>query len=504
MSARLSQVAGRLSGAILRGDDVDLIDAVHVGADARPGTLFCAVPGRTHDGHDHAGEAIAAGASALLVERWLDADVPQVLVHSVRAAMGPASAAIHGDPSGELLMLGVTGTNGKTTVTFLLEAIVAGAGMGSGRIGTLGARLHGREEPGVRTTPEGTDLQRLLRSMRTRGADAVSMEVSSHGLDLHRVDGTVLDVAAFTNLTRDHLDWHGDMEHYLAAKARLFTPDLSRHAVVLVDAPGARDLLALVEVPVTTLGAGEGSDVLIRDREIGRDGSSATLIVDGEAVRIRTVMRGTHNLDNVLLAVVTAIRAGIDPGVAARSVAEVQAPPGRLEPVGEADDPLVLVDYAHTPDAIGIVAGVGRDLVPQGGRLIIVVGAGGDRDREKRAPMGAAAGAAADVVLVTDDNPRSEDPASIRDAVAAGARAGRAEVEVHAGRSGAVARAIAMATPADVVLVLGRGHESHQEVDGRFLPLDDRDLVRAALAVRRDPSVASEGSDGRTGRGESA
>jgi UDP-N-acetylmuramoyl-L-alanyl-D-glutamate--2,6-diaminopimelate ligase len=504
VSARLSQVAARLSGATLRGDDVDLDDAVHVGVDAFPGALFCAVPGRTHDGHDHASEAIAAGASALLVERWLDVDVPQVRVPSVRAAMGPAAATIHGDPSGELLMLGVTGTNGKTTVTFLLEAIVAGAGMGSGRIGTLGARLHGREEPGVRTTPEGTDLQRLLRSMRTRGADAVSMEVSSHGLDLHRVDGTVLDVAAFTNLTRDHLDWHGDMERYLAAKARLFTPHLSRHAVVLVDAPGSRDLLALVEVPVTTLGAGTGADVRIRDRAVGRDGSSATLVIDGEAVPVRTAMRGTHNLDNVLLAVTVAIRAGIDPEVAARSVAEVPAPPGRLEPVGEADDPLVLVDYAHTPDAIGIVVGVGRGLVPQDGRLIVVLGAGGDRDREKRAPMGEAAGAAADVVLVTDDNPRSEDPASIRAAIAQGARGGLAEVEVHAGRSEAIARAIGMATPEDVVLVLGRGHESHQEVAGRFLPLDDRELVRAALAGRRDLRVSREGEASSSGRGAGA
>jgi UDP-N-acetylmuramoyl-L-alanyl-D-glutamate--2,6-diaminopimelate ligase len=504
VSARLSQVAERLSGATRRGDDVALHDAVHVSDDARPGTLFCAVPGRKHDGHDHAGEAIEAGASALLVERWLDLDVPQVRVPSVRAAMGPAAAAVHGDPSGELLMLGVTGTNGKTTVTFLLEAIVAGAGMGSGRIGTLGARLHGREEPGVRTTPEGTDLQRLLRSMRTRGADAVSMEVSSHGLDLRRVDGTVFDVAAFTNLTRDHLDWHGDMERYLAAKARLFTPDLARRAVVLIDAPGARDLLALVEVPVTTLGTGEESTVRILDRAVGRDGSSATLVIDGEHVQVSTVMRGTHNLDNVLLAVTTAIRAGIDPEVAARAVAAVPAPPGRLEPVGEAEDPLVLVDYAHTPDAIGIVVGVGRGLVPQGGRLIVVLGAGGDRDREKRAPMGAAAGAEADLVLVTDDNPRGEDPASIRAAVAEGARRGRAEVEEHAGRGAAIARAISAAAPEDVVLVLGRGHETHQEVDGRFLPLDDRSLVDEALAARRGSGVAGEEEGATSGRGGSA
>jgi len=487
VSARLSQLAERLPGAVLRGPDVALRDAVHVSADARAGVLFCAVVGGTHDGHDHADEAIAAGAAALLVERWLDVDIPQLHVPSVRASMGSAAAAIHGDPSEELLMLGVTGTNGKTTVTFLLEAIVAGAGMGSGRIGTLGARLHGRDEPGVRTTPEGTDLQRLLRSMRTRGADAIAMEVSSHGLDLHRVDGIRFDVAAFTNLSRDHLDWHGDMERYLAAKARLFTPDLSRHAVVLIDAPGALDLLARVDVPVTTVGVGDEADVRIRDSVVGHHGASARLVIDDTDIEVRTVMRGTHNLDNVLLAVVTAVRGGIDPEVAARAVADVPAPPGRLEPVGESDDPLVLVDYAHTPDAVGIVVGVGRSLVPEGGRLIVLLGAGGDRDQEKRASMGAAAGATADVVLVTDDNPRSEDPARIRASVARGARTGSARVQEIPGRAEAVARVIAMASPRDVVLVLGRGHESHQEVDGRFLPLDDRELVRAALAGRRDP-----------------
>jgi UDP-N-acetylmuramoyl-L-alanyl-D-glutamate--2,6-diaminopimelate ligase len=485
VSARLSWIVERLPGAARRGRDVELHDAVHVGSAAHERALFCAVPGRSHDGHDHAGEAVAAGAAALLVERWLDLDVPQVLVPSVRSAMGPAAAAIHGDPSDELLMLGVTGTNGKTTVTFLLEAIVAGAGRGSGRIGTLGARLHGREEPGARTTPEGTDLQRLLRSMRTRGADAVAMEVSSHGLDLHRVDGTVFDVAAFTNLTRDHLDWHGDMVRYLAAKSRLFTPELSRHAVVPIDAPGARDLLPLVTVPMTTLGRGAEADVRIHDRTVGRDGSSATLIIDGTDVHVRTVMRGTHNLDNVLLAVVTAARGGIDPELAARAVAHVPAPPGRLEPVGRSDDPLVLVDYAHTPDAVTIVATVGRGLVTGAGRLIIVLGAGGDRDRDKRGPMGSAAGEVADVVIVTDDNPRSEDPASIRAAVAAGARRGSARVEECAGRSEAVARAVGMAAMEDVVLVLGRGHEAHQEVAGLFHPLDDRALARAALDSRR-------------------
>ncbi len=481
MSAHLTHLAEQLAGSVPHGGDALVDDAVHDSATVRPGALFCAVRGQRHDGHDHAARAVADGAAALLVEQRLELDVPQLVVASVRAAMGPAAAFIHGEPARALRMLGVTGTNGKTTVTFLLEAAIAAAGLGSGRIGTLGARLHGRSEPGVRTTPEATDLQRMLRSMHSRGADAIAMEVSSHGLDLRRVDGITFDVAAFTNLTRDHLDWHGDMERYLAAKARLFTPELARHGVVLLDAPGARDLVALARIPLTTLGVAPDADVAVLDRRVERDGSRAVLRIDGADLPVRTLMRGTHNLDNVLVAVVTAVRAGLDPDVVARGVADVAAPPGRLEPFGGDGRPLVLVDYAHTPDAVAGAVVVGRGLTLEGGRLHVVIGAGGDRDRDKRAPMGVAAGAA-DVVIVTDDNPRSEEPAAIRRSVLEGARTGTASVAEVADRASAVAQAIGAASAGDVVLILGRGHESHQEVAGEHLALDDRDLVRRALA----------------------
>jgi UDP-N-acetylmuramoyl-L-alanyl-D-glutamate--2,6-diaminopimelate ligase len=483
VSARLSGLAEHLPGALLLGHDVELLDATHDSREVAPGSLFCAVPGRTQDGHDHAVAAVAAGAAALLVERQLPLEVPQLVVASVRDAMGAAAAVVHGHPGQELVLLGVTGTNGKTTVTFLLEAVMAAAGWGSGRIGTLGARLHGRSEPGERTTPEATDLQRLLRSMRSRGADGVAMEVSSHGLDLRRVDGIVFDVVGFTNLTQDHLDWHGTMERYLAAKARLFTPALARHGVVLLDAPGARDLLALATVPLTTVGEAADADVRVMRRAIAASGSRAVLLLDGEPIELRTVMRGTHNLDNVIVAFVVAVRAGIDPRVASEALAVVPAPPGRLEPFGGGSEPLVLVDYAHTPDAVAGAVAVGRGLLQDGARLHVVVGAGGDRDREKRGPMGAAA-AGADVVVVTDDNPRSEDPAVIRAAVRAGAMVGPAQVREVAGRSQAVAEAVAAAADRDVVLVLGRGHETLQEVSGEHLPLDDRELVRLALAGR--------------------
>lgn len=485
MSARLSVLAERLPSAAVQGADVTVEDATHDSRDVGPGTLFCAVRGATHDGHDHVDEAVAAGASALLVERPLPATLPQVIVPSVREALGPAAAAVHGDPAAELCMLGVTGTNGKTTVTFLLEAAMAAAGWGSGRIGTLGARLHGRHEPGARTTPEATDLQRLLRSMRTRGADGVAMEVSSHGLDLHRVDGIAFDVAAFTNLTRDHLDWHGTMDAYLAAKARLFTAPLARHAVVPVDAPGADALLARVTVPVTTVGAGPEADVAVLRRASGPDGSTAVIVLDGEELEVRTVMRGPHNLENVLVALVTVVRAGIEPTVVRDALATVPAPPGRLEPFGGGADPLVLVDYAHTPDAVARIVELGRTLVAAGAALHVVLGAGGDRDRDKRGPMGRAA-ADADRVVVTDDNPRSEDPAAIRAAVAAGARTGTAEVTEVAGRASAIEGAVVAAGPGDVVLVLGRGHEAEQELAGGRIPLDDRDLVRTALRRRTE------------------
>ena len=491
MSARLSDLAGRVAGASVQGGDATLLDATHDSREVAPGTLFCAVQGRSSDGHDHAPQALAAGAAALLVERPLSLPIPQLVVPSVRRAMGPIAAGVHGDPATELRMLGVTGTNGKTTVTFLLEAAASAAGWGSGRIGTLGTRLHGRTEPGVRTTPEATDLQRTLRSMRTRGADAVAMEVSSHGLDLHRVDGIVFDVAAFTNLTQDHLDWHGTMERYRAAKARLFTPDLARHAVVLVDAPGARDMLELVRVPLTTVGSSADDDVTVLDREVGPTGSSALIALDGARLRVSTVMRGTHNLDNLLLAVVTAVRAGIDAEVVAAALADVPAPAGRLEPFGGGAHPLVLVDYAHTPDAVAGAVAVGRGLVPAGARLHVVIGAGGDRDRDKRAPMGAAA-AAADIVVVTDDNPRSEDPAAIRAAVLEGTRGAKGHVVEVAGRAEAIRQAVGEAAAGDVVLVLGRGHETRQEVRGEHLPLDDRELVREALVLR---GPEDEGTD---------
>ncbi|MFA9445447.1 UDP-N-acetylmuramoyl-L-alanyl-D-glutamate--2,6-diaminopimelate ligase [Egicoccus sp. AB-alg6-2] len=489
MTASLSDVAAALPSAERRGDDVALADATHDSRQVGPGWLFCAVRGRSVDGHDLAPAAVEQGAAALLVDRWLDLPVPQVRVPSVREAAGPAAAVVHGNPSEQLRVVGVTGTNGKTTTVYLLEAAFAAAAMGTGVIGTVETRIHGETQPGVRTTPEGPDLQRLLRRMYDRGADAVAMEVSSHGLDLHRVDGTRFAVGVWTNLSQDHLDWHETMEAYFAAKARLFTPGLTDRGVVHLDSPWARRLLEVAEVPLTTLGRDDDADIRIVDEHADVTGSRARLVGDGIDLAIGTAFPGRFNLSNAATAVVAAVAAGVPAEVAARGVAACPGAPGRLERVDVGQPFTVLVDYAHTPDAVEQVLATVRDLLEPDRRVLVVLGAGGDRDRAKRGPMGAAA-AGADVAVLTSDNPRTEDPRAILDAVAAGANgavtAGApAEVHVEVDRRDAIAWALANARDGDVVVIAGKGHETGQEFADRTLPFDDRQVARELLQETR-------------------
>ena len=485
MTATLSAVAGGLRRAERHGSDVELVDATHDSRQVAPGWLFCAIPGARDDGHRHAPDAVASGAAALLVERWLDLPVPQVRVPSVRAAVGQAAAIVHGLPSERLTVVGVTGTNGKTSITYLLEAAFGAAARGTGTIGTVEARIHGEPQPGVRTTPEGPDLQRLFHEMADRGVDAVAMEVSSHGLDLRRVDGTRFRVAVFTNLSQDHLDWHGSMEAYLAAKGRLFTPALAEHGVVHLDDPWAKRLLERTTIPVTTVGRDAAADVRIDDEVLRVDGGSASLHWDGVAHDLRTRLPGGFNLTNAALAVVAAVTAGAPIDAALAGVAAASGAPGRFERV-VADHPVtVLVDYAHTPDAVRLAIAALRSLV-DGGRVLLVLGAGGDRDRGKRGPMGAAA-VAADVVVFTSDNPRGEDPLAIIEALADGARQAVAEgatgeVRIEPDRRAAIGAAISDARPGDVVLIAGKGHERTQELGDRTVPFDDRDVAAGFLA----------------------
>jgi len=485
VTSTLSQILARLDTAESRGGDPALDDVTHDSRSVTIGTLFCAIPGDQHDGHDFADDAVKAGASALMVERWLDLPVPQLRVPSVRQAMAHAAAVVHGDPTRQVRLIGVTGTNGKTTVSYLVEAALAASGQGVGVIGTIEARVHGEPLGGTRTTPESTDLQRLVATMRTRGADSVVIEVSSHGLDLHRVDACAFDVAVFTNLSQDHLDWHGSMDAYFAAKRRLFDSDLTDRAVINIDDDWGKRLADDVDVDVVTVGRAN-SDVTIRAVRTAPDGSEVDLSTPwGDAV-VSTSLAGAFNVDNAVLAYVAAVVAGIDATAAAAGIASCGGAPGRMERVDVGQGFEVFVDYAHTPAALAGVVLTARALtLPSGdapGRVIIVAGAGGERDRDKRPAMGMAL-ADADVVVLTSDNPRSEDPSAIIAALAGGvtARKGRhPEIHTIEDRRQAIAFAFQQAAAGDVVIIAGKGHETTQQIGDQTVEFDDR-LVAATL-----------------------
>ena len=443
----------------------------------RPGSLFCCVPGGRTDGHLHAGHAVKAGATSLLCERFLDLDVCQVRVAAggVRPAMATVAAAFCGHPSRDLTMVGVTGTNGKTTVTHLVRSILTRAGTPTGVIGTLG---------GARTTPEAPDLQVRLAELRADGTRAVAMEVSSHGLDQHRVDGIVFDVAAFTNLSRDHLDHHDSMDGYFAAKARLFDPERSTTAVINVDDPWGRKLADRVAGHrVVRVQRSEVSDV-----ELSVGASSFRW----RGRRVTVPLSGQFNVDNALMAATVADILGVDSDQIAAGLAGADPVPGRMEVV-EAGPPVsVLVDYAHTPAGLEGALAAARELAGPG-RVIVVFGCGGDRDRGKRPEMGAVAARWADVAVLTSDNPRTEYPVAIIDQIRAGFDGGAGPL-VEPDRARAITRAIRTAGPGDVVVIAGKGHETTQALAGSVIPFDDRIEARRAL----DAIADGTGQGGRT------
>jgi UDP-N-acetylmuramoyl-L-alanyl-D-glutamate--2,6-diaminopimelate ligase len=376
------------------------------------------------------------------------------------------------------MSVGVTGTNGKTTTTYLLEAIFTRAGLVPGVIGTTGVRLDHAPVPFDRTTPEAPDLQRLLFEMAGAGVEGVAMEVSSHGLDQHRVDGTRYRCAIFTNLSQDHLDYHGTMQSYFEAKARLFTEELSERGVINADSPHGRQLLGRARVPVTTYGIEHEADLRAESVRVHEGGIS--FVADG--VRVESRLRGTYNVSNCLGAMAAARAVGIDDDAIATGIAELDGVPGRLEPV-EAGQPFpVLVDYAHTPDSLENVLRATRSLAT--GTLIVVFGCGGDRDRGKRPLMGEVATSLADLTIVTSDNPRSEDPEAIIAQIEAGARAGGGRYLVEPDRRVAIRLAFEHAGPGDVVVIAGKGHEAGQEFRDRTIPFDDRVVAREELGRR--------------------
>lgn len=463
-----------VAGAEVRGDPATPIGSLcYRSEDAEPGALFFCVPGGRVDGHAFAGGAAARGAAALVLERWLPMDVAQVRVASVREAMGPVASAFFGRPADRLTLVGVTGTSGKTTVTYLLEAALRSAGRVPGVIGTTGVRIDGRPVPLARTTPEAPDLHRLFAGMVLDGVDSVAMEVSSHGLAQHRVGGVRFAVAVFTNLSQDHLDFHATMEEYFEAKARLFDPALAARAVVNHDSAEGRRL----EGRIPTLTFGTAPDADVRASDVRTSGEGIAFEIEG--LHLRSPLRGLFNVSNCLAAIATARALGIADEISVPAIGSVPGVPGRVEPVDGGQDFLVIVDYAHKPDGVENVLRTARPLAS--GRLIVVVGCGGDRDRAKRPLMGRAATANADLTVITSDNPRTEDPLAIIAEIEPGAKVGGGEYVIEPDRRAAIRLALRSAGPGDAVVIAGKGHETYQEFADRTIPFDDREVAAAEL-----------------------
>jgi UDP-N-acetylmuramoyl-L-alanyl-D-glutamate--2,6-diaminopimelate ligase len=464
--------------ADIRGD-ASITGLAHSSKAVGPGDLFSCMPGQVVDGHDYAAAAVESGAVALLVERFLLFDVAQARVERVRDVQGDLASTFFGRPSQDMLVAGVTGTNGKTTITYLVESIALAAGKRTGVIGTIERRFADVIEAAPRNTPEAVDVQHLLRRMADAGTDLVAMEATSDGLAQGRLRGTRFATAAFTNLTQDHLNTHGSMEAYFDAKAMLFSRDYTDRAVINIDSPYGRRLVELSsDLHVTTYGINEG-DISCEDVSLGSTGSRATVRTPAGTFELVTRLVGAYNVSNCLCAIGMALDCGIALDSVAQGVSSIGRVPGRLERVDAGQPFLALVDYAHTPDALEQALRACRELAT--GRLIVVFGCGGDRDRAKRPLMGEAATRIADLSFITSDNPRSEDPAAIVSEVEVGARRGSGEFRSVVDRREAIADALASARPGDVVLVAGKGHEQGQQFADRTLPFDDRDVVREHL-----------------------
>jgi UDP-N-acetylmuramoyl-L-alanyl-D-glutamate--2,6-diaminopimelate ligase len=468
----------RVTGVTLRGQDV------------QPGDVFAALPGASSHGGRYVAEAVRRGAVAVLTDAagvaamGVDVEVPVLIHPRPRSVLGELAATVYGHPSERLGVIGVTGTSGKTTTTYLVEAGLRSAERVAGLIGTVGIRIDGRDQPSALTTPEAPELQALLAVMVERGVDTVVMEVSSHALTLRRVDGVRFAVGGFTNLSRDHLDFHPTMADYFAAKARLFDPQSPTHAsvsVICVDDDAGRAMAALAHHPVSVSAAGHNADWRAEDIRTVEPGTQEFLAVDPAGVHhgLRIGLPGRYNVANCLLAAALLDAVGVSPEQAAPGLRTATVP-GRLQPIDRGQGFLALVDYAHKPGALRAVLETLR--AHGAGRLAVVFGAGGNRDPGKREPMGRVAAELADLVVVTDDNPRDEDPAAIRAAILAGAAAtGAAKVVEIGDRRAAIDYAVGWARAGDVVLVAGKGHEAGQTSHGQTRPFDDRDELADAL-----------------------
>ena len=486
--SELSQLAALVSATI--SEAATVFGITHDSKSVQPGDLYVALQGANRHGIEFVDEAIANGAVAIASDSHgatisRQKGLPTIELKNARKDMAIIAAKVYGNPESKLIISGVTGTNGKTTTTHMLRSIFLDAGKRVGVIGTLGTYLDEEHLPGARTTPESTDLFATLALMVERGITHVFMEVSSHALTLYRVAGIKFDVAVFTNLTQDHLDFHGSMENYFQAKSLLFTPDYAKAAVICVDDDWGTKLATTTSIPVVTIGqdgnwktsdiASTAAGVTTQNIDI-----ASTDIASTDSISLTVNMLGSYNAMNAACALAASQLLGLSISTSLESLKNVRPIPGRLEQVSIASAGTAIVDYAHTPDAVATVLTVIRDANPS--RIITVIGCGGDRDAAKRPVMGKVAAQLSNIVIITDDNPRSEEPAAIRNAIMAGTNGCQAEIFEVADRRAAIVKALSLASSGDVIAILGKGHESGQEIAGEVFPFDDRDVVRQESA----------------------
>ena len=474
----LSELSRLVSGKSV--GEVDVLGISHDSREIEPGDLYVALAGANTHGAEFIDQAITNGAVAVASDLHgitiaQKLGLPTIELNDPRIAMAHLAARIYGNPEKKLAITGVTGTNGKTTTTHMLRSIFLDAGHHVGVIGTLGTYIDEECIPGVRTTPESTDLYALLAVMVERGITHVFMEVSSHALALHRVVGLKFAVAIFTNLTQDHLDFHGSMEQYFATKAKLFTPEYSDSSVICIDDSWGQKLLSSIEIPAIAIG--KSGDWVASEAVSNASGMTLqnVQLPNGESIALKVNMLGTYNATNATCALAASEILGNPIAASLKALEHIRAIPGRLEKVKISSAGTAIVDYAHTPDAVATVLTVIRDASPL--KIITVIGCGGDRDTLKRPLMGKIAAQLSDVVIVTDDNPRSEKPSDIRKAVLSGTSEGTAQVIEIGDRRKAISQALRMAQTGDVIAVLGKGHETGQEIAGEVFPFDDRLVV---------------------------
>jgi UDP-N-acetylmuramoyl-L-alanyl-D-glutamate--2,6-diaminopimelate ligase len=481
---KLGPLLQRLPGAVLFGDPEQEISAVgHDSRSLHHGALFVAIRGAKSDGNQFVEQALRKGAAAIASEQAPREGATWIQVSDAREALALLSAALLGDPASAFQLVGVTGTNGKTTTTYLIEAALRAAGKETGLIGTIQYRIGARAHEAVRTTPESSDLQALFKEMKDAGCSHVVMEVSSHSLQLKRVHGCAFQAAVFTNLTRDHLDFHGDMDSYFAAKKVLFETYLKHDGVAVLNADDERSeaLAAATRARVIRYGFREHADVRATDVQLSIEGSRFRAKTPLGDFAVDSPLLGRFNVENLLAALAAAIGLGLDPAQALKGILSVAGVPGRMERVFAGQDFAIIVDYAHTDDALRNLLETVRGLQPR--RVITVFGCGGDRDKTKRPLMGAVASRLSDVIVVTSDNPRSEPPEAILEEILLGVNGGRGcERHVIVDRRDAIARALELARKGDAVVIAGKGHETYQELRDRQVPFDDRQVAREQVA----------------------